>query len=106
MVGMSIAMPTTFSALQPCKLLRELYQNLDAVMKWSQANALKLNAGKTQVLRVCSRSVCRQLLDRSLSVSVSSVSVVFSDCVVDLGLVLDGSLSFEGHVSRRISACW
>ena len=65
---------------------------------WMKENKLKLNDEKTELICVGSKNNLKQLSIKSMDINKDSIP--FSDCVKNLGVFLDSSLSMDSHVNN------
>ena len=68
-------------------------------IKWSKANKLKLNLGKTKEIVFRRSSVKRDILPLALD------DIERLECVKLLGVYIDSNLSFCEHVEQLLSVC-
>ena len=80
-------------------LIDLINQNIASIVAWSKENCLQLNAKKTQVLKVCKKSVLCQLIDLP-NIIVDTTKIDYSDVVKNLGLFMDQHLDFHAHVNN------
>ena len=74
---------------------KKLEECLDAVQQWMSAHRLKLNAGKTEFMVFASRDNSKRIPPCVLRIGDSVIKL--SDCVKNIGLWMDRSLSGEQH---------
>ena len=85
-------------------MIRNLELCISAVKHWMLANKLKLNDGKTEALCVASPHILSQVqID---SINVGGTDINFQDCVRDLGVFIDSSLSMHDHISQVCKAAF
>ena len=77
---------------------------ISAVESWMSSNRLRLNADKTQFIWFGTR---QQLVKRDM-VSLASISssLVSSDPVRDLGVLLDSELTMDAHINQLCRSCF
>ena len=84
--------------------LRERFiECLVAVSKWAEENRLALNVGKTEFMWVSTPR--RRMLVSRKPFAMGDVTIVPSECVRLLGVLFDGTLSFEPYVNDVIRRC-
>jgi hypothetical protein len=85
-------------------LARRILRTVDAVSLWMASNRLRLNLDKTQFMWFGSR---QQLVKRDLQqLAAVSSSLMVSSSVRDLGVILDGELSFDEHITKLTQTCY
>ena len=91
---------------EPCNI-PALKQNVEDTLKvahvWFVANSLKLNPNKTEILLVKTRQ--RQTPD-SFSITFNGTTLVPSANAKILGIIVDGHLTWESHVSLVVRRCY
>ena len=78
-------------------VLKELELCISSIKQWMLFNKLKLNDEKTEVLCSGSQRVLSSVSEKSLKVGGNEI--MFSDCVKNLGVYLDSSLTMHQHIS-------
>ena len=78
--------------------IKRLEDCLDAVQQWMAAHCLKLNAGKTEFMVFASRENAKRVSACTLRVGASVIEQ--SDCVKNIGVWMDRSLSGEQHATQ------
>ena len=77
---------------------------ISAVESWMSSNRLRLNADKTQFIWFGTR---QQLAKRDLtSLASISPSLISSDSVRDLGVLLDSELTMDAHIKQLCRSCF
>ena len=71
---------------------------------WMSSNRLQLNTSKTEVMWCSSSRRRHQVPADSFVIGPDSVQPI--DCVRDLGLYLDATMSMRAHISRLTSTCF
>ena len=79
-------------------LVSSLHKCSSDVDAWMSSNRLKLNCEKTEAIRFSWNA----LPNLPPSISVGCSSIEFSDCVRDLGVVLDSDLSMKQHIKKSL----
>ena len=74
------------------------------VLAWMDSNKLKLNADKTEVMSVCSKSNLG--LVGSSSINLCGTDIPFQTSVKYLGVKLDQTLSMQDQISSVCRACF
>ena len=74
------------------------------VGSWMSSNRLQLNTSKTEVMWCSSARRRHQLPADCFNIGPDSVRPV--DCVRDLGLYLDSTMSMRPHITRLTSSCF
>lgn len=82
--------------LLPPHLFALIQTDLDAIVSWSSTNGLTLNARKTQAIAIYNRKINR---DRIPALSLLSEPIQFTDCVKNLGVMLNCTFTASNQVS-------
>jgi hypothetical protein len=85
----------TVISIDDCKLLQH---DINLVHNWCLVNCMKINLGKTTIISF-SRKTNRIYFHYKLCDNL----VTRSQCVKDLGVLLDGKLYFHQHIDYRLS---
>ena len=78
-------------------VLKELELCISSIKQWMLSNKLKLNDDKTEVLCSGSQRTLSSISEKSLRVGGNEI--MFSNCVKNLGVYLDSSLTMHQHIS-------
>ena len=84
-------------------LISRMEVSLASLNEWFNAHALKVNTTKTQLMVFGSRQIWRNLPD--FTISFCDAELQPSAQVRNLGVVFDGALSWEAHVSELSRSC-
>ena len=84
-------------------LISRMEVSLASLNEWFSAHALKVNTTKTQLMVFGSRQILRNLPD--FTISFCDAELQPSAQVRNLGVVFDGALSWEAHVSELSRSC-
>lgn len=71
---------------------------ISEIISWFTSNYLQVNSGKTEVLLIGTKNTLSKV--DSFSLSIGSSVVHPSPQVKSLGVILDGSLSFQSHINN------
>jgi hypothetical protein len=82
---------------QDCNLLQS---DINSVQSWCIANCMKLNISKTKVISF-SWKTNPLVYDYKLCQS----SITRTDCIKDLGVLIDNKLHFHEHINHIFSQC-
>jgi hypothetical protein len=72
---------------------KSLQADIDSVQLWCGENHMELNVQKTRII-----SFTRKTNSTCFNYFVSGVSILRSDCIKDMGVMLDSKLHFHSHV--------
>lgn len=72
------------------------------VLKWANANGLKLNIGKCSVMHLVPEEAVKALSERGVTVMLDGQSLSVVQSIKTLGVVLDNRLTFSEHVTQTI----
>ena len=84
-------------------LISRMEVALASLSEWFRTHALKVNAGKTQLMVFGSRPNLRKLPE--IKVTFCDATLQPCEQVGNLGVVFDGALSWEAHVSELSRRC-
>jgi hypothetical protein len=87
---------SSFKPIDKDAMIEKLEACVMDVQRWLLDNMLCLNPMKSEFILLGSRSQLKKLVN--MSVKVGEISLQHKDIVRDLGVLLDGSLTFEKHV--------
>ena len=84
--------------------IERLVRRIVCIRDWMARNRLKLNEDKTQVIWL---GTCQQLSKATVqSLTLTNVTVQFSDVVNDLGVRLDSQLTMANHIAALSRSCF
>ncbi|XP_056587301.1 uncharacterized protein LOC130407959 isoform X1 [Triplophysa dalaica] len=78
--------------------LSKLAECIEDIKHWMTSNFLLLNSSKTEILLIAPKLSKPNISDYSLQ--IESCTVTPTNTVKDLGVILDGNLSFKNHISN------
>ena len=76
----------------------DLQTCIESVADWMYGSKLRMNDEKTEAMCIGSKSKCKEITRKSMSVHQSKI--IFSSSVKNLGVFLDQSLTMEVHVNH------
>jgi len=79
---------------------------VSAVHDWCTRRRLQLNPGKTEVIWFGSSATLDSLADTDVTICLDQAVIHPSDCVRDLGVLLDNSLYMRQHIAKVASTCF
>ena len=79
---------------------------VDAVHAWCSAKRLQLNPSKSEIIWFGTRATIKRLENTNLSLHVGTDTVTPSNCVRELGVLLDSELAMRQHISKTVCACF
>ena len=86
---------------------RRLETCVESLRDWCYSRRLQLNPDKTELIWFGSRANLVKLRQLDvMSLNLCSVAVEPVDSVRDLGVILNGELSMQGHISKISSSCF
>ena len=74
------------------------------VKAWANANMLKLNDNKTELVLVTSKTI-KHLHSLPTSITIDNSKISFKQSVKNLGFTLDCHLNMNAHVSNIARTC-
>jgi len=86
--------------------VRRLENCIDDVSHWMSANSLKLNADKTELLWAGSRHGPAVLGSAGPSLQLKTETVMASDQVRVLGVMMSSGLSLDKHIGNVCATCF
>ena len=82
----------------------QLCHGIRTIEEWMTANKLKLNPDKTEFIAISSsRNIHKVAVDQ---LSVGDAHVKRVDCVRNLGVLLDSTMSMKEHVAKVCQSCY
>ncbi|KAA0724041.1 putative RNA-directed DNA polymerase from transposon X-element [Triplophysa tibetana] len=78
--------------------LSKLAECIEDIKHWMTSNFLLLNSNKTEILLIAPKTDKQNISDYSLQ--IEGCTVTSTNTVKDLGVILDGNLSFKNHISN------
>ena len=81
------------------ELLHSMQSCISDVKAWANANMLKLNNNKTELMLVTSKRT-KHLHNLPMSITISNAQIPFKQSMKNLGITLDGHLTKNAHVSN------
>jgi hypothetical protein len=85
-----LKMHRNIKSVEDCKALQ---LDIDAVQQWCRENGMELNIQKTKII-----SFTRKTNSIHFKYSVKDVLILHSDCIKDIGVMVDSKLYFHCHV--------
>ena len=82
--------------------ITDLLAAYSSISDWLSTNFLRLNHSKTEVLLVGTPALVKKSKSLFPSLTLGGNTIIFSDCVRNLGVVFDEHLSFKPHI-RNVS---
>jgi len=79
---------------------------VSAVHDWCTRRRLQLNPSKTEMMWFGSSANLDHLADMNVTIHLGQAVIHPSDCIRDLGVLLDSSLSMRQHVAKTTSTCF
>ena len=79
---------------------------MSAVHDWCIRRRLLLNPSKTEAIWFGSSANLDRLADTDVTICLDQATIHPSDCVRDLGVLLDSSLSIRQHIPKAASTCF
>ena len=97
-VGAAVFGPALVHSLKDC---------IEDVAEWMCDSMLKMNHDKTELIAIGTKPKISQVILSLTPVSISSHNIQFSQCVRNLGVFLDETLSVDVHIKHlcRILFC-
>ncbi len=87
--------------------IEAINNNLNNIVKWANSRFLILNEMKSKVLVVGSKHNLNYFYETCRNhVTINNVSLPFSSCVKNLGVLFDSTLTFENHVNQKIKCAY
>jgi hypothetical protein len=81
--------------------------DIAAIKEWAVANCMMLNPSKTQCIIIGSPFSLKQINYGDLcNIQVSHTDVPFVNCVKNLGIFIDSSLTWNNQISHTIRKCF
>jgi len=77
---------------------------VERIEAWMSSNRLKMNADKTQIIRLGTRQQLAKL--STTEIQLLSSTVEFSSAVSNLGVLIDGQLNVDNHVASLCRSCF
>ena len=77
---------------------------IERITNWMNNYFLKINPSKTEIILFSSPSM--KSTPKIQGIFVNDGCIRFSESVKVLGVQFDSSLTFDKHVSKRVSECW
>ena len=74
--------------------------------RWCAQRKLQLNPDKTELIWFGGRANLELLQSMDITIRLGQVDIEPVDCVRDLGVLLDSSLSMRQHIARITSTCF
>lgn len=90
----------SFDKTQVIDAKNQINEDLATIHRVSQQHGLILNATKTQAILFGSNR--RQCFENGFKISIDQTDIEFSDCVKNLGVMIDYNLRYESHVSKLL----
>ncbi|KAA0718412.1 hypothetical protein E1301_Tti023767 [Triplophysa tibetana] len=78
--------------------LSKLAECIEDIKHWMTSNFLLLNSSKTEILLIAPKTRKQNISNYNLQ--IESCTVTPTNTVKDLGVILDGNLSFKNHISN------
>ena len=86
---------------------RKLERCVSAVHDWCTRRRLQLcNPSKTELIWFGSSANLERLIDINVNIHLGQAVIHPTDCVRDLGVLLDSSLSMRQHIAKTTSTCF
>jgi len=90
--------------LSQSETIHRVEQCLKDITSWMNANMLKLNAEKTEVIVFSSKHNSQHVSD--VSIIVGDTNIKPSDCVRNLGAWFDSRMSMDAHINSISKSCY
>jgi hypothetical protein len=81
-------------------------EDLERICDWSQANGLVLNSSKTKFMVLGSKAQIASINRCTPNIKIRNVSIQQVVETKNLGVVIDGGMRFEGHVTNILKQCY
>lgn len=85
------------------EVIRRVERAVSTMYQWFGQHAMKLNAGKTQLVVVGTQQMLRHL--PPVSIRVGGTVIEESSAVRNLGVIFDRSLTFSAHIANMKARC-
>jgi hypothetical protein len=96
----------SFSPADCADALARVNEDLDSISAWCISNCLVLNPKKSKLMLMGSRVSLNRYADRIFNITVNGEVVKRVNEARNLGLVFDGCLNFESHITECSRNCF